>query len=359
MKLLESLDLGGLVLPNRIVMAPMTRSRAHDHGKVGPLQATYYAQRASAGLIVSEGVNISPQAIGSPFTPGLYDDAQVEAWKTVTDTVHAAGGRIFAQLWHTGRVGHSSVRGGALPVAPSAIGIVGQQAFTAAGPVDYETPHALTTEEVVAVIADYRTAAVNAKRAGFDGVELHGAFGYLPNQFLVDGANHRTDAYGGSIANRARFTLEIMAALVDVWGPGRAGIKLSPTIPYNSISDSDPLALFTYVIEQLDKLPLAYLHLMQGIIPLDKFPTWPKDALATFGPLFHGPIITNGGYDRDKAEHVLASGAAQLVSFGNAFIANPDLVKRLEVSAPLAAADRATMYGGHEKGYIDYPTLAS
>lgn len=358
MKLLEPIDLAGLALSNRIVMAPMTRSRAHDRGRVGALQATYYAQRATAGLIISEGVNISAQALGSPFTPGLYDEAQVDAWRDVTDAVHAAGGRIFAQLWHTGRVGHSAVKGGALPVAPSAIRIEGQQTFTPEGQRDFEVPHALTTDEVIATVADYRAAAANARHAGFDGVELHGAFGYLPNQFLVDGANHRTDQYGGSIANRSRFVLEVMAALVDVWGPGRAGIKLSPTIPHNNMIDSDPVALFSHLIGALDQLPLAYLHLMQGIFPLDKFPTWPKDALATFGPLFHGPIITNGGYDRAKGEHVLATGQAQLVSFGAPFVANPDLVHRLTVDAPFAAPDRATMYGGNAKGYTDYPALA-
>ncbi len=356
MKLLEPLDLAGLALPNRVVMAPMSRRRAHDRGRVGALQAAYYAQRATAGLIVSEGINISAQAVGAPSTPGLYDDAQIDAWRGVTDAVHAAGGRMFAQLWHSGRVSHSSVRGGALPVAPSAIAIAGQ-AMTPAGPLPYEVPHALTLDEIAATIADYRRAAVNAKRAGFDGVELHGAFGYLPGQFLVDGANQRTDAYGGSIANRARFTLEVMAALVDVWGPGRAGVKLSPTVPQNDTVDSDPVALFTYLIEQLDRLPLAYLHLMQGIAPLDRFPTWPRDALATFGPCYRGVIITNGGYDRDRAEAVLTAGAAHAVSFGVPFIANPDLVRRFAAGAPLAVADRATFYGGDARGYTDYPSV--
>ncbi|MBK9033244.1 MAG: alkene reductase [Myxococcales bacterium] len=358
MKLLEPITLAALALPNRVVMAPMTRSRADADGRVGALQATYYQQRASAGLIISEGVNVSRDAIGSPLTPGLFDAAQVEAWRGVTAAVHAAGGRIFAQLWHTGRVGHSSVRGGALPVAPSAVRIEGQQHFTSTGPQDYETPRALTLDEIRATVADYGAAAAHARDAGFDGVELHGAFGYLPNQFLVDGANQRTDAYGGSIEHRARFTLEVMAALIEVWGPGRVGIKLSPTIPYNNMIDRDPLALFTYLIERLDQLPLAYLHLMQGMFPLDRFPTWPADALATFGPLFHGPIITNGGYDRAKAEAALASGAAQLVSFGTPYIANPDLVERLAADAALAQPDRATMYGGGAHGYVDYPALA-
>ncbi len=357
MKLLESVHVGDLALHNRVVMAPMTRSRADAEGVVGPMQATYYGQRATAGLIVSEGINISREALGSPLTPGLFTPEHVAAWRTVTNAVHAAGGTIFAQLWHTGRVGHSLVRGGALPVAPSAIRIEGQKHFTSAGPQDYEVPRALTTDEVRATVADYRSAAEHAKAAGFDGVELHGAFGYLPNQFLVDGANHRTDEYGGSIHNRCRFVLEVMTELVAVWGPGRAGIRLSPLVPYNGMVDSDPVALFGHLIGRLNELPLAYLHLMQALFPLDAFPTWPKDALGTFGPLYRGTIVTNGGYDRDRAEAVLVEGRAQLVSFATLFIANPDLVARFAKGAALAAPDRATMYGGGEHGYIDYPAM--
>lgn len=358
MKLLEPVQIGTLHLQNRVVMAPMTRSRADAQGRVGPLHATYYSQRATAGLIVSEGVNVSQQAIGSPLTPGLFNAEQVDAWRGVTEAVHKAGGAIFAQLWHTGRVGHSLVRNGELPVAPSAIRIEGQKHFTSSGPQDYETPRALSTEEVRAAVLEYRTAAQNAKDAGFDGVELHGAFGYLPNQFLVDGSNQRSDEYGGSIENRCRFVLEVMAALVSVWGPSRVAIKISPTIPYNGMIDSDPLALFSYLIERLNEMPLAYLQLMQGLFPLDKFPSWPKDALATFGPLYKGTLMTNGGYDRDKAELALAEGRAHLVSFGTPYIANPDLVARFAKNAALAEADRATMYGGGEKGFTDYAFLA-
>lgn len=354
-----SFDLSGLRLPNRIVMAPMTRSRADAAGLVGELQATYYAQRASAGLMVSEGINISADGIGSPWTPGLFNAAHIEAWKGVTDAVHAAGGRIFAQLWHTGRVGHSSVRGGALPVAPSAIAIVGQKHFTPTGLQDYETPRALSLDEVKATIVDYRTAAQAAKDAGFDGVELHAAFGYLPNQFLADGSNQRTDEYGGSIDNRCRFTLEVMAALVEVWGAGRAGVKLSPSIPFNSISDSDPTALFSHLIGKLNTMPLAYLHLMQALFPLDAFPTWTKDPLTTFGPLYKGTIIANGGYTRESAQAALDAGGAHLVSFGTKYVANPDLVARFAKGAPLAEPDRATMYGGGAKGLIDYPAIAT
>lgn len=357
MKLLETFQIGSLVLPNRVVMAPMTRSRADQFGQVGPLQVTYYRQRASAGLIISEAINISSQAIGSPLTPGIFSQEHVAGWRAVTDAVHAEGGRIFAQLWHTGRVGHSLVRGGELPVAPSAIRIEGQKHFTASGLQDYETPRALSTEEVRTVVGDFRHAAQNAKDAGFDGIELHGAFGYLPNQFLVDASNHRQDEYGGTIENRCRFVIEVMQALVSVWGPSRVGIKLSPTIPYNGMTDSDPLSVFGHLIGRLNELPLAYLHLMQGLFPLDRFPTWPKDALAAFGPMYRGTLITNGGYDRDKAERVLEEGRAQLVSFGAPFVANPDLVARLASGATLAVPERATMYGGGEQGYTDYPAL--
>lgn len=358
MKLLQPVTLGPLHLRNRTAMAPMTRSRADHQGVVGDMTVTYYRQRASAGLIISEGINISEQAIGNPLTPGLYTDAQVAAWKKVTEAVHAEGGTIFAQLWHTGRVGHSLNRNGVLPVAPSAIAIQGQQVFTAQGPKDYEVPRALETEEIPGIVADYRRAAENAKLAGFDGVELHGAFGYLPNQFLLDGVNHRTDAYGGSIENRSRFTLEVMRALVDVWGEGRAAIKLSPSNPYNNMLDSDPTAVFSYLIAELNKLPLAYLQLMRPLFPLDAFPHYPKDVHATFAHLFDKPLMLNGGYQPDAAEAEVQAGKADLVSFGNLYLANPDLPARIAQDGPYNAADPGTMFGGGAQGYIDYPTLS-
>jgi N-ethylmaleimide reductase len=261
------------------------------------------------------------------------------------------------QLWHTGRVGHSTVRGGHMPVAPSAIGIQGQQVYTPTGLQDYEVPRALTTEEVRATIADYERAAQNAKAAGFDGVELHGAFGYLPHQFLVDSANQRTDEYGGSVENRARFVLEVMERLVGVWGEARVGIRLSPTLAYNSMVDSDPLATFGYLITKLNALPLAYLHLMRATPDAARFPNWPQDTIATFGPMFHGSLLVNGGYDRDSAEAVVSSGAVRAVSFGAPFIANPDLVQRFAAGDALAVPDRNTFYSGGEKGYADYPAL--
>jgi N-ethylmaleimide reductase len=356
-KLLTSTQLGKLQPRNRVAMAPMTRSRADAEGVVGEMTARYYVQRATAGLIITEATNVSVDAIGSPLTPGIWSAAQIDAWRKVTSAVHAEGGTIVMQLWHTGRVGHSEVRGGRLPVAPSAIAIQGQKHFTSSGPKDYEVPRALTTDEVRATIDDFETGARNAKAAGFDGVELHGAFGYLPHQFLVDAANQRTDEYGGSIENRARFVIEVMERLVGVWGAGRVGIRLSPTLAYNGMVDSDPLALFSYLIDKLNALPLAYLHLMRATPDAARFPSWPRDTVATFGPLFRGPIIVNGGYDRDAAEAVLEAGAAQAVSFGAPFVANPDLVHRLAVGAPLAAGDRSTFYGGGEKGYVDYPAL--
>ena len=357
MKLLEPTVLGPLSLQNRTVMAPMTRSRANAQGEANDLMVTYYRQRASAGLIISEGVNISPQAIGSPLTPGLYTEAQVAAWQKVTEAVHAAGGLIFAQLWHTGRVGHTAVRNGELPVSASALAIQGQQHFTLEGPKDYEVPRALSTEEVRQVVQDYRTAAVHAKAAGFDGVELHGAFGYLPNQFLVDGANQRTDEYGGSIENRSRFVVEVMQAMVDAIGSGKAGIKLSPSIPYNSIVDSNPTALYTHLIAKLDKMPLAYIQLMNAMFPTDNLPQYPRDVLGTFGTLTKHFVIANGGYNRETGEKELEKGIAKMISYGALFLANPDLPRRFDLNSELNQPDRATMYGGGEKGYTDYPFL--
>lgn len=357
MKLLEKMTLGSHTLQNAMAMAPMTRSRANLAGEVSDSTVLYYVQRASAGLLITEGVNISEDAIGSPFTPGLYTDAQVAAWQKVTKAVHEKGGKIFAQLWHTGRVGHSLVKNGKLPFAPSAIAIQGQQHYTSQGMMDYETPQALTNEQVKATIQDYRKAAENAKRAGFDGVELHGAFGYLPNQFLVESANQRTDEYGGSIENRCRFVLEVMKELSDVFGADGTGIKLSPSIPYNSIIDSNPTALFSYLIEKLNDLPLSYVHLMNAMFPLDALPHYPKDVLGTFAKYSKHLIMTNGGYNRETGEQALESGVAKMVSYGNLFLANPDLPRRFELNAPLNQADRATMYGGGDKGYIDYPAL--
>lgn len=357
MKLLESLKLGNNTLKNKMVMAPMTRSRSDQNGIVSDLTVLYYSQRSSAGLIVSEGVNISEQAIGSPYTPGIYTKEQIQAWKKVTQAVHDKGSLIFAQLWHTGRVGHSIDRNGILPVAPSAIAIQEQQHFTSQGMKDYETPRALTTAEVQQTIQDYKQAAINAIEAGFDGIELHAAFGYLPNEFLAESANHRTDQYGGSIENRNRFVIETTQELVNAIGSNKVGIRLSPTNIYNNIENSDPVSQFNPLIEELNKLPLAYLHLMNAMAPLDNHPHYPKNVMETFGTLSKHPIIANAGYNRETGEAELEKGIAKLISFGSLFLANPDLPKRFEIGATLNQPDGATMFGGGEKGYTDYSFL--
>ena len=357
MKLLEPIKIGGAALKNRMVMAPMTRSRADPEGVVGASTILYYSQRAGAGLIISEAINISKQAIGSPLTPGIHTREQIDAWKKVTNAVHENGSTIYAQLWHTGRVGHSLVRNGELPVAPSAIGITGQQHFTMNGMQDYEKPIALSIEEILQIIQDYKQAAKNAMEAGFDGVELHAAFGYLPDQFLADSSNQRTDRYGGSLGNRNRFVLEVMKEIVDAIGENKAAIRLSPTSTYNNISHQQPIEQFTSLIEQLNHLPLAYLHIMKVPFPADRFPQYPVDAVETFGKISKHPVIANFGYDRESGEAELQKGIAKLISYGTLFLSNPDLPKRFETNAGLNQADRATMYGGKDAGYIDYPFL--
>lgn len=357
MKLLEPIKIGNTTLKNSMAMAPMTRSRASMNGVVGESTILYYTQRASAGLIISEAINISNQAIGSPLTPGIYTKEQIQAWKKVTQAVHENGGTIYAQLWHTGRVGHSLVKNGELPVAPSAIGIQGQQHFTMEGMKDYETPHALTIEEIQQIIQDYKQASINAIEAGFDGVELHAAFGYLPNQFLADSSNQRVDQYGGSIENQNRFVVEVMNAIVDAVGENKAAIRLSPTSTYNNISHKQPIEQFTLLIEHLNTLPLAYVHLMKVPFPADQFPQYPADAIETFGKLSKHPVMANCGYTRETGEAELEKGIAKMISYGTLFLANPDLPKRFELNAEPNQADRATMYGGKDQGYIDYPFL--
>jgi N-ethylmaleimide reductase len=358
MKLFEKISLGGLTLRNRMVMSAMTRSRADRNGVVGDMTVEYYAQRATAGMIMTEAINISADAIGSPQTPGLFTQDQIDAWKKVTAAVHAKGGVIFAQLWHTGRVGHSIDRNGVLPVAPSAIGIAGLQHFTSQGPRDYETPRALTTDEIHDVIRDYRQAALHAMEAGFDGVELHAANGYLPNQFLAESANQRNDAYGGSIENNTRFILEVMKELIDAIGGDKVGIKISPFQSYGGILLDNPVATFTYLIEALNILDFAFVELMKKspMVPLP--PTYPtEDEIDLFGSLIRHTFIANTGYNKESGEAALTKGIADLISFGGLFLANPDLPKRFALDAELNHPDRATMFGGEEKGYTDYPFL--
>lgn len=353
MGLFEPIRVGGVLLPNRVVMAPLTRRRAGS-GKIPTLlNAQYYAQRASAGLIVSESTEIDPLAAGAPPTrPGICTDAQIQGWRLITEAVHAKGGRIFIQLSHLGRASHPSMRiDGSAPVAPSAIqpqGIV----FTPEGLQPYPLPRALETEEVATVVAQFARAAFNAKRAGFDGVEIHGANGYLIDEFLRDGSNRRTDLYGGSPANRARFLLDVTKAAIDISGANRVAVRISPWNRFGDMHDSDPAAMFGHVAESLRPLGLAYLHLIES--PAGH-PEAPEEPLAgRLRKAFGGPLILAGGYDRAAAERAL-TGAADLVAFGEAFIANPDLPLRLKAGFPLNAADRATFYGGNERGYTDYP----
>jgi N-ethylmaleimide reductase len=351
--LLTPVRLGPYTLKNRMVMAPMTRNRATDGEVPSAMAATYYEQRSSAGLIVTEGSQVSPEGVGYPATPGIHTDPQVEGWKRVTEAVHGKGGRIFLQLWHVGRASHSSMQpGGILPVAPSPIPMDGMYR-SRSGPVPYEAPHALTLEEIPGVVEQFREGAKRALEAGFDGVEIHGANGYIIDQFLRDGSNQRTDVYGGPVENRARFLLEIVDAVVGVWGADRVGVRLSPTGSFNSMSDSDPLTTFGYAADALRPYGLAYLHL---VLPQAWDPATPEHAIArTMKERFAGTVILNGGFTKETGDAVLTEGLADLVSFGVLFLANPDLPERFAEGAPLNAPDRATFYGGGEKGLIDYP----
>ncbi len=349
--------LGPLDLPNRVVMAPMTRNRAGPGNAPTALNATYYAQRASAGLIVTEATQVSPQGLGYPGTPGIHSAEQVAGWKLVTEAVHAAGGQIFLQLWHVGRISHPSLQpGGALPVAPSAIAPAGQ-AWTLDGMKPYVTPHALTESEIKGVVEDYRRGAANAKSAGFDGVELHGANGYLIDQFLRDKSNQRTDRYGGSAQNRARFLIEVSEALIGEWGAARVGVRLSPTNPFNDMGDGNPAMTFSTAVGELNRLGPSYLHIVEPG-DTDPVPAGEVPNLRFFRRLWRGPLIANKGYDLSRANAALREGAADLVSFATLFLANPDLPERLRRSGPFNAGERKTFYGGGAAGYTDYPALA-
>jgi N-ethylmaleimide reductase len=337
-------------------MDPMTRNRAGAGHVPTDLMARYYAQRASAGLIVTEATQIAPEGVGYPDTPGIHSREQTEGWRRVTGAVHRAGGRIFLQLWHVGRASHPLFQpGGILPIAPSAIARAGM-AYTPEGPKPNVAPRALAIEEIPGIVEQYRQGALHAKEAGFDGVELHGANGYLPDQFLRDGTNHRTDRYGGSATNRARFLLEITEALVGVWGTDRVGVRLSPSGTFNDMRDSNPIETFGHATRELDRLGVVYLHVVEGgaddesrggtLVPTDRL-----------RPLFRRTLIVNGGYDRERAEAVITEGRADLVSFGTLFLANPDLPARLRARAALNPPDTGTFYGGGERGYTDYPAL--
>jgi N-ethylmaleimide reductase len=358
--LFDPVRLGPYQLANRIVMAPLTRSRVGSDGVPGAMQAEYYAQRASAGLLISEATNISVQGRGYAFTPGIFNDEQVAGWKLVTDAVHAAGGRIVCQLWHVGRFSHPSLQeNGALPVAPSAIAPDGQT-FTETGMQTVPTPRALETGEIAGIVEQYRNAAECAKRAGFDGVELHAANGYLLEQFIRDSTNRRTDAYGGSVANRVRIVLEVLGAITEVWGGGeRVGIRLSPVTPEagHIPLDSNVMGTYGHLIDLLRPFKLMYLHFVEGATGTSRALP-PGVDLQSLRARFDGPYMANNGYDRDLALQARREQAADLICFGRPFIANPDLVERLRQDAPLAVAPHDTLYGGGAEGYTDWPTLA-
>jgi N-ethylmaleimide reductase len=341
---------GSMNLANRVVMAPMSRNRADAHDAAHALTATYYAQRATAGLIVTEASPIAPGARTALRAPGIYSVQQIDGWRLVTRAVHDAGGTIFIQLWHAGRISHSTMQpDGQAPAAPSPIAPQGSVG-TGAGTYAFETPRALAAAEIAEIVSQFGAAARNAKLAGFDGVEIHAANGYLIDQFLRDGANRRSDSYGGTIANRVRFLLDAIDAVTAVWSGDRVGVRLSPASSLNGMADSDPQATFGHAVDALSRRRLAFLHADETTdVPFD----W-----AAFRRRYGGIYIANGGYDRARAAAAIASGHADLVSFGRLYLANPDLVARFRADAPLNPPDRSTFYGGDRRGYTDYPTLA-
>ena len=363
-KLFTQVALGALELQHRIVMAPLTRLRSTQPGDVpNAMNAEYYGQRASAGgLLIAEATNISDEARGYPGAPGIHSQAQVEGWRLVADAVHAKGGKLVMQIWHTGRISHSSMQPDGLPpFAPSAVVAAGQHMDAKGQPAQFEVPRALTIEHIASIVSDFRKAAENAKAAGMDGVEVHGANGYLIDQFLHDSSNKRDDRFGGSIENRSRFLFEVLDAVMAVWGAGRVGLRLSPWGRSNGAKDSNPTALYTFVASELDKRKIAYLHLVEPRADqrsdanvLD--PNAP-DAGHYFRQVFSGKIISAGGYVRDSAISAVEEGRADAIAFGRAFIANPDLMERLKRNAALNPYDRSTFYGGGAKGYTDYPFL--
>lgn len=354
--LLTSYRRSGLKLPNRLVMAPMTRSRAGEGNVATELMATYYRQRASAGLIISEGTQISPRGAGYPWTPGIHSKAQVEGWKKVTDAVHEVGGRIFAQIWHVGRISHPSFHGGEPPVAPSAIKPEGQ-AFTADGLKDFVEPRALQTGEIPHIVDRYRQAALNAVEAGFDGVEIHGANGYLIDQFIQDGTNRRSDRYGGSVEHRARFALEVTEAVADAIGPERTGIRLSPSGEYNDMYDSNPKHTFSYLVTRLNDYDLAYLHLVEPLSDVSGKANYLTEVTSYFRNIYEGTLITCGNYTRRSGREAIQNDEADLVAYARLFLANPDLPKRFAAHGPLNDPNPDTFYGGGEEGYTDYPFM--
>lgn len=358
--LLDSYQLGSLKLKNRVIMAPMTRSRADNpETAAGALLAEYYAQRASAGLIISEGTQVSPQGVGYINTPGIYSSAQVAGWRMVTDAVHKKDGKIFAQLWHVGRISHPDFHGGQLPVAPSALNPQ-EKAFTPEGFKETVTPRALETAEIKLIVQDFRNAAANSVKAGFDGIEIHASNGYLFHQFFNKTSNQRTDEYGGSIQNRARFLFEVLDAVKQEIPLQLVGVRLNPSLhgAFGMTLDEETIPTFEYIVKRLNDYNLAYLHLSEPFTPVDDVPHAVKEIAKHFRPLYHGTLIINKGFNQQTGNQVIADGLADLVAFGVPFIANPDLPERFAQGAELNKPDTATFYTGGEKGFIDYPTLA-
>jgi N-ethylmaleimide reductase len=354
--LLSPYTMGPFKLKNRMVMAPLTRSRAEEGNLPSRLAATYYSQRAGAGLIISEATQAGPGGQGYISTPGLHTPAQVEAWKQVTDAVHQKDGLMFVQLWHVGRISHPVFRNGELPVAPSAIAPRGVQTYTAEGLQDIPTPRELRLDEIAGIVDEFSQAARNAQAAGFDGVEVHGANGYLLDQFLQDGTNQRADAYGGSVENRARLLFEVIDAVSKVCGSQRVGVRLSPGGTFNDMCDRHPQQTFGDVVRKLSTLGLSYLHLIEPTQAQGEHPM-PDLSAGFFRPLYTGTLIVAGGYTFERGNAVLREGLADLVSFGQSFLANPDLVERYRRGAALNKPDPTTYYGGGAAGYTDYPAL--
>lgn len=350
-------QLGSLQLKNRLVMPPLTRSRAEAGNVPSRYAATYYSQRAGAGLIIAEATQAEPGGQGYISTPGIHTPEQIEGWRKVTDEVHSKGGVIFLQIWHVGRISHPDFQNGGLPVAPSAIAPRGVQTYTPDGQMkDIPEPRALEISEIKQIVANFRKGAENAKAAGFDGVEVHGANGYLLDQFLESCTNQRTDEYGGGVEDRARLLLEVVDAACEVWGSDRVGVRLSPGGTFNDMCDIHPQETWGYAVTELAKRNLAYLHLIEPVQPVGEHPT-PDLSAAYFRSMYPGTIIVAAGYDHQRAEEALASGKADLVAFGQGFIANPDLPERFRTHAPLNKPNPKTFYGGGAEGYIDYPTL--
>jgi N-ethylmaleimide reductase len=355
MKLLTPHTAGALALKNRVLLAPLTRCRATTDHVPTPLMAEYYAQRASGGLLIAEATAVAEGASAFFTEPGIYSEAQVEGWKQVTDAVHSAGGLIVLQLWHGGRACHSELNGGILPVAPSAIGITNDKAHTPSGSVPYDVPRELRDDELPGIVAQFKKAAENAKTAGFDGVEVHGANGYLLDAFLRDGAHQRGGLYGGSIENRARLMLEVVDAAIAVWGADRVGLRISPLNSYNSMIDSDPVAITIHIAQQCSARGLAYLHVMRA----DFLGQQSGDVMTTAREHFKGTLIANMGYTADEAESAVADGKLDAVAFGTSFLANPDLPARITAKAPLNEPNPKTFYSPGPEGYTDYPTMSA